>query len=89
MKTLLALMVVMPLLTISKAWAGDKVTSDIIKTKAGDLKVTFLGHASLIFSFGGKIKLFDVAFMNQIKQRDRLISNILFFPKHEKRTAQF
>jgi L-ascorbate metabolism protein UlaG (beta-lactamase superfamily) len=28
--------------------------SDIIKTSAGDLKITFIGHGTLMFSFGGK-----------------------------------
>jgi gluconolactonase len=27
---------------------------DIIKTSAGDLKITFIGHATLMFTFGGK-----------------------------------
>lgn len=29
--------------------------TDIIKTSAGDLKITFIGHGTLIFSFGGKV----------------------------------
>ena len=28
---------------------------DTIQTSAGDLKITFIGHASLIFEFGGKV----------------------------------
>jgi L-ascorbate metabolism protein UlaG (beta-lactamase superfamily) len=28
---------------------------DTIKTSAGDLKITFIGHGTLIFTFGGKI----------------------------------
>jgi L-ascorbate metabolism protein UlaG (beta-lactamase superfamily) len=28
---------------------------DTIKTSAGDLKITFLGHATLMFTFGGKV----------------------------------
>jgi L-ascorbate metabolism protein UlaG (beta-lactamase superfamily) len=28
---------------------------DIIKTSGGDLEITFIGHGSLMFSFGGKI----------------------------------
>ena len=27
---------------------------DVIKTSAGDLKITFIGHATLMFTFGGK-----------------------------------
>lgn len=29
--------------------------TDMIKTSAGDLQITFIGHASLIFSIGGKV----------------------------------
>jgi L-ascorbate metabolism protein UlaG (beta-lactamase superfamily) len=29
--------------------------TDTIKTSAGDLKITFLGHGSLYFTFGGKV----------------------------------
>ena len=28
---------------------------DIIKTSAGDLEITFIGHGSLMFKYGGKI----------------------------------
>jgi L-ascorbate metabolism protein UlaG (beta-lactamase superfamily) len=29
--------------------------TDIIKTSSGDLKITFIGHGTLMYSFGGKI----------------------------------
>jgi L-ascorbate metabolism protein UlaG (beta-lactamase superfamily) len=32
-----------------------KFESDVIKTSAGDLKITFIGHASLIFEFKGTV----------------------------------
>ncbi len=32
----------------------DKYQSDVIKTSAGDLKIYFIGHASLMFEFNGK-----------------------------------
>jgi gluconolactonase len=32
----------------------SKFEQDVIKTSAGDLKITFIGHATLIFTFGGK-----------------------------------
>lgn len=35
--------------------AREAVETDIIKTSAGDLKITFIGHGSLMFTFGGKI----------------------------------
>jgi len=35
---------------------GEKVLEeDIIKTSAGDLKITFIGHGTLMFAFGGKV----------------------------------
>jgi L-ascorbate metabolism protein UlaG (beta-lactamase superfamily) len=36
------------------AVAGEAFEKDVIETSAGDLEVTFLGHASLIFVFDGK-----------------------------------
>ena len=35
--------------------AQGNFEEDTIKTSAGDLKITFIGHASLMFTFGGKI----------------------------------
>jgi L-ascorbate metabolism protein UlaG (beta-lactamase superfamily) len=35
--------------------AGQGFEKDVIPTSAGDLQVTFVGHASLIFTFGGKV----------------------------------
>jgi sugar lactone lactonase YvrE/L-ascorbate metabolism protein UlaG (beta-lactamase superfamily) len=35
--------------------AMSKFEEDTIKTSAGDLKITFIGHATLIFSFNSKI----------------------------------
>jgi len=37
------------------AGAQEGFEQDIIKTSAGDLKITFIGHGTLIFIFGGKI----------------------------------
>jgi L-ascorbate metabolism protein UlaG (beta-lactamase superfamily) len=36
------------------ARAGEPVETDTIKTSKGDLKITFIGHGSLMFTFGGK-----------------------------------
>jgi len=38
-----------------QAAAQGGLESDIIKTSAGDLKITFIGHGSLMFTFGGKV----------------------------------
>jgi len=40
---------------ILSATAQETFETDTIKTSAGDLKITFIGHASLIFTFGGKV----------------------------------
>ena len=31
------------------------IEKDIVKTSAGDLKITFIGHGTLMFTFGGKV----------------------------------
>ena len=33
----------------------DKFPTDTVKTTAGDLQITFIGHGTLMFSFGGKV----------------------------------
>jgi len=35
--------------------AQEKFESDVIKTGAGELKITFIGHGTLMFAFGGKV----------------------------------
>ena len=37
------------------AAAKEPYETDIIKTSAGDLKITFIGHGTLMFTFGAKI----------------------------------
>jgi gluconolactonase len=39
---------------ILQAGTEPKFEEDIIKTSTGDLKITFIGHATLMFTFGGK-----------------------------------
>jgi L-ascorbate metabolism protein UlaG (beta-lactamase superfamily) len=39
--------------------AGRIYEKDTVKTSAGDLRITFIGHASLIFTFGGKVIQID------------------------------
>ncbi len=38
-----------------QAAAKEGSESDIIKTSAGDLKITFIGHGSLMLAFGGRV----------------------------------
>jgi L-ascorbate metabolism protein UlaG (beta-lactamase superfamily) len=35
--------------------AQEKFDQDVIKTGAGDLTITFIGHGTLMFTFGGKV----------------------------------
>ena len=37
------------------ALAEENFESDILNTAAGDLKITFIGHGTLMFNFGGKV----------------------------------
>ena len=55
MKTLLLLINLLTVITVVSALAQEKFETDIIKTSAGDLKITFIGHGTLIFNFGGKV----------------------------------
>ena len=48
--TLSLLLGLVPLLAF-----GQKLEEDIYKTSAGDLKITFIGHASLVLTFGDKV----------------------------------
>ncbi len=54
MKIELALVVMMSFGALS-AMAQDTVSKDVIRTSAGDLELTFIGHGSLMMAFGGKI----------------------------------
>jgi L-ascorbate metabolism protein UlaG (beta-lactamase superfamily) len=44
---------------VTVAVAEQKFEADTIKTSAGDLKITFIGHGTLMFSFQGKIMHVD------------------------------
>ena len=46
-------------LFVLSANAEDRFQSDVIRTSSGDLKITFIGHASLIFSFNNKTVYVD------------------------------
>lgn len=40
---------------VMNAAAQEKFETDVLKTSAGDLKITFIGHGTLMFTFGSKI----------------------------------
>ena len=37
------------------AAAQEKLETDVIETSAGNLEITFIGHGTLMFTFGGKV----------------------------------
>lgn len=41
-------------ITVFHSYAQEKFETDIIKTSKGDLKITFIGHGTLLFNFNGK-----------------------------------
>jgi L-ascorbate metabolism protein UlaG (beta-lactamase superfamily) len=55
MRTLLLFINLVSAIMVVSAFAQGKFETDIIKTSAGDLKITFIGHGTLMFDFGGKV----------------------------------
>jgi L-ascorbate metabolism protein UlaG (beta-lactamase superfamily) len=53
----------MPLVLMAAAPGGDAAAfeTDVLPTASGDLKITFIGHASMMFEFGGKVIYNDPA----------------------------
>ena len=49
------LMMPLVLMAAAPAGAAGAFETDVLPTAAGDLKITFIGHASLMFEFGGKV----------------------------------
>lgn len=54
MKTFLGLAICATMAS-SPALAAGTFETDVLPTAAGELKITFIGHASLMFEFGGKV----------------------------------
>ncbi len=49
------LMMPMVLIAAAPASVAKSFETDVLPTAAGDLKITFIGHSSLMFEFGGKV----------------------------------
>ena len=49
------LFLVMGIYGAGLANAADLLEKDVIKTTAGNLEITFIGHGSLMMKFGGKV----------------------------------
>jgi len=77
MKTLLLLINLLPMTMVVSAFAQEKFEKDIIKTSAGDLKITFIGHGTLMFNFEGKVihvdPYSDVADYNTLPKADLIL----------------
>lgn len=43
------------LMLSTAAFAGEGREMDVIKTSGGDLRITFIGHGTLLFEYGGKV----------------------------------
>jgi len=59
MKGLPVVVLFLMTLLAGTAFGKDRYETDVIPTAAGDLTITFLGHASLLFSFDGTIIAID------------------------------
>ena len=57
--TLVALPLVFSLVASGTAGPKSEFAKDVLKTSAGDLSMTFIGHASLMFGFQGKTIYID------------------------------
>ncbi|MBL7075530.1 MBL fold metallo-hydrolase [candidate division KSB1 bacterium] len=55
MRTLSVLVIVFIVVFMLTAVAKEKYETDIIKTSSGDLKITFIGHGTLMFTFSGMV----------------------------------
>jgi L-ascorbate metabolism protein UlaG (beta-lactamase superfamily) len=57
--------------------AGKAFEKDIVKTAEGDLEITFFGHGSMMFTFGGKVIHIDpfsgVADYSKLPQADMIL----------------
>jgi L-ascorbate metabolism protein UlaG (beta-lactamase superfamily) len=65
------------------ATAQKEFSSDIFQTSSGDLKITFIGHGTLMFTFGGKIIHIDP--YSRVADYSRLPKADLILITHEHR----
>jgi len=54
MKKTISLLVCLVICCTLPLMAQDSFEKDVIKTSAGDLEITFIGHGTLILAFAGK-----------------------------------
>lgn len=82
-KTLILSINVLSLIIVFSAFAQKEFETDTIKTSGGDLKITFIGHGTLIFTFGGKVIHVDP--YSTLADYNRLPKADLIFVTHEHR----
>ena len=70
---------------VMKAAAQEKLETDVIKTSAGNLEITFIGHGTLMFTFGGKVIHIDP--WTQLADYSKLPKADLILATHEHRTT--
>ena len=65
------------MLFAAAVFAGNDFETDVVKTAGGDLEITVIGHASLMFSFGEKIihidPFSDLADYSKLPQADMIL----------------
>jgi L-ascorbate metabolism protein UlaG (beta-lactamase superfamily) len=64
-------------------YAQETFETDIIRTSDGDLKITFIGHGTLMFTFGGKIIHIDP--FSEVADYSKLPKGDIIFLTHEHR----
>jgi L-ascorbate metabolism protein UlaG (beta-lactamase superfamily) len=55
MKLISIIVGILLLMGVNMASGKDKFEKDVIKTQAGDLEITFIGHGTLMFTIGGQV----------------------------------
>jgi L-ascorbate metabolism protein UlaG (beta-lactamase superfamily) len=81
MKIQLALIILIMSLGVLTATAQEAVKKDLIRTSTGDLEITFIGHGSLMMTFGGKIIHIDP--YSQLADYTKLPKADLVFLTHD------
>ena len=62
-------------------WAEQNYETDIVKTSKGDLEIFFIGHGTLMFTFGGKVIHVDP--FSRVADYSKLPKADLIFLTHE------
>jgi L-ascorbate metabolism protein UlaG (beta-lactamase superfamily) len=55
MKRLFMIMGILIMVGAGAVTAQEKFEKDVVRTGAGDLEITFIGHGTLMFTFGGRV----------------------------------